>query len=139
MLRGHTSNVFFIAHQSDSRMMSASEDGTVRYWSTAGVSKQTIRGAPLPVCPPDSILLALSLCVLLALSLLLPSSCLSCLLCLFVSCLLRLFSYLLLVFLFFSLTFSCLSLSFFLSVFCVCLLSLHEVSFQLTQPPDTTS
>jgi len=44
LLRGHTSNVFFIAHQSDSRMMSASEDGTVRYWSTAGVSKQTIRG-----------------------------------------------------------------------------------------------
>jgi len=44
MLRGHTSQVFFIAHQSDSRLMSASEDGSVRYWSPAGISKQTIRG-----------------------------------------------------------------------------------------------
>eukprot|EP00658_Telonema_sp_P-2_P075110 TRINITY_DN6450_c0_g3_i1.p1 TRINITY_DN6450_c0_g3~~TRINITY_DN6450_c0_g3_i1.p1 ORF type:complete len:339 (-),score=53.99 TRINITY_DN6450_c0_g3_i1:38-1054(-) len=44
LLQGHTSSIYFVRMLSDGRVMTASEDATVRYWSEAGVAKQVIRG-----------------------------------------------------------------------------------------------
>eukprot|EP00656_Telonema_subtile_P025175 TRINITY_DN27275_c0_g1_i2.p1 TRINITY_DN27275_c0_g1~~TRINITY_DN27275_c0_g1_i2.p1 ORF type:complete len:444 (-),score=96.31 TRINITY_DN27275_c0_g1_i2:129-1460(-) len=44
LLSGHTSSVYFASALSDGRVMSASEDGSVRYWTSAGAAKQVIRG-----------------------------------------------------------------------------------------------